>query len=554
MECLTDDVARRQNEYLERKKHNERNSDDVSTVYKSPLFTYGSKDSGNAGVRTSSIAPFLRTERDRRQQIQLNSALSSSFPTQYQQSLSRFLSETDGTHANDRQQTIESHPIHSKPFDSKKLAGEGGSTVTSDEDLYRYRDRRNTLHESLRPVSTPLPDTTGAFILAIQGEHKENATKPRSPFTHETDGFEEAKNSSTVVYIGGDNEEVRHTVEKGKTYGVLPTVVSHTPRHPSAGERKQETIREEKEKEKEKDESSEGVIEADTAASVAAVGATPLDHHLNQTLLKWKSQCFVNMRLHRKSYYHFKRIYDMLSYPIMILAAVTSGSVLGSDTQAVRYSSATLSLIIIVLTSVIRHVRPAEAAQQHENFSRKFEVLLQTLQSVVGSPLSAASMKERDDFVTELRTKLDELVTSRLPPPSSVIKNYEAHHGPVDGILYGEDMVSVLVNQARTAHLINAINRVAATDDDHGGRTIGANAGHSSAAPSFDYREKILSFDRDAMKRMMGKRDRTGYDDARRGGAISRFFDWIYSGKTATAAAASRQRKGEEENSGDVQV
>lgn len=247
-------------------------------------------------------------------------------------------------------------------------------------------------------------------------------------------------------------------------------------------------------------------------------------HHLNQTLLKWKSQCFVNMRLHRKSYYHFRRMYDLLSYPIMILAAVTSGSVLGSDTQAVRYSSATLSMIIIVLTSVIRHVRPAEAAQQHEQVSRRFEVILQTLQAVVGAELSSASPKERDDFVAGVRTKLDELINSRLAPPSSVIRDYEAKHGPVEGILYGEDMVSVLVNQARTAHLINAIKR--AKDRDAADHMVGTN---DSVTARPDFRKKILNFDRDALKRMMGQRDRMGYDDARKGGKVTRFFDWLYS-------------------------
>jgi len=340
------------------------------------------------------------------------------------------------------------------------------------------------------------------------------------------------KDSTTDVYVGGrDDEEFRHGMRHQQLH--MPAgAVSHGG-GAAGGEA---TIREEK------DRSSE-IGEASATSAVAA--ETP-DHHLNQTLLKWKSQCFVNMRLHRKSYYHFKRIYDMLSYPIMILAAVTSGSVLGSETQAVRYSSATLSLIIIVLTSVIRHVRPAEAAQQHEHFSRKFEVLLQTLQSVVGSPLSAASMKERDDFVTELRTKLDELVTSRLPPPSRVIRDYEARHGPVDGILYGEDMVSVLVNQARTAHLINAIQRVAKGDDRVSSNREARVRHGAASAPSFDFRKKILNFDRDALKRMMGQRDRTGYDDARRGGAISRFFDWMYSGNTF--------RRGRKDEEGEIRA
>jgi hypothetical protein len=177
---------------------------------------------------------------------------------------------------------------------------------------------------------------------------------------------------------------------------------------------------------------------------------------VDKVLSKWKSQVFVHMRLQSLAHYHHTRTYNWLSYLTILFSGVTTASVIGSDSLGARYSSAILSMLIIVLTSLIRHIRPSECAQKHAESAQRFETLLQSMHSFKSLPSNLRA--EDADFIEQMKSTLDELITSQLDVPSHVITAYEKKFGPIDGILYGDDVICVVANNLRTQHMLRAMH------------------------------------------------------------------------------------------------
>lgn len=187
----------------------------------------------------------------------------------------------------------------------------------------------------------------------------------------------------------------------------------------------------------------------------AQAHAHPHDDHIQNIVRRWKAQVFVYMRLHNRSYYYYLRMYDWLSYPVIILSGVSSGTVLGSCAPGTRYTSASLSILVIIFASLIRHIRPMELAQIHATSAQSFQVLLNGLQSFLLMP---RDLRMNDnEFVQSMKLSIDDLVTRQIDAPASVLRDYEKKYGAVEEILYGDDVVSVAINNAETRNWISDI-------------------------------------------------------------------------------------------------
>ena len=177
---------------------------------------------------------------------------------------------------------------------------------------------------------------------------------------------------------------------------------------------------------------------------------------------RWKSQVFVYMQLQSNSCYFFRQVYNLMSYPVIILTIMSSATVFTSREDAVRYVVSAMSIISAILSTLIRQIRPAELSQQHGLYSHRYRIILHSLETCMKTPIHMR--KDVAYFLDRIQSEINNLITSQLDPPGIVVRKYEAFFGPVEAILYGDDVISIAINNLKTRNFVDELYRRSKTE------------------------------------------------------------------------------------------
>lgn len=176
------------------------------------------------------------------------------------------------------------------------------------------------------------------------------------------------------------------------------------------------------------------------------------DMHENM-LRRWKLQVFINFQLQKKSYIFFRRIYNLVTYPSLVLTIISSVIINLLDSFGMRISVTAMNIIASFLTAVLRQIGPAERAQMHSAAVSQYITLLHSIESCMSVPFYMRP--ESKIFFEKVRNDMMKLISKQKDPPDYVIRKYEQKVGNIDGIMYGRDVIELMVNDLFTQAMVD---------------------------------------------------------------------------------------------------
>jgi hypothetical protein len=174
-----------------------------------------------------------------------------------------------------------------------------------------------------------------------------------------------------------------------------------------------------------------------------------------QILKEWKAKAFVYLWLQSNSCYYYVRLYNWLAYTVIVFSSFASATMfsltsspdgctthlLGIHIGIVQYIIGTVSLLSALLTGVIRQLRPGEMYQQHATMSKRYHTLIRSIDVCLS--LIDTLRPDPAMFIERVGLELDNLANNQVDPPLRIIKLFEKTYGPLERILYGEDVVEL---------------------------------------------------------------------------------------------------------------
>jgi hypothetical protein len=177
-----------------------------------------------------------------------------------------------------------------------------------------------------------------------------------------------------------------------------------------------------------------------------------------RVLVRWKSQAFVHMYLQDKSNYHFRLIYNALTFPVILLSSISSATLFTSDDMRVKVFVATSAITCACLAALQRQVRPAEQAAEHAHAAHRYQTLIHRIESAMNMVPNMRPTVRR--FVDKVRAELETLLATQCDPPRFVLARFEKRYGRVEGILYGDEIAEMIAQSIRAQTLYKRIEKV----------------------------------------------------------------------------------------------
>jgi hypothetical protein len=194
-------------------------------------------------------------------------------------------------------------------------------------------------------------------------------------------------------------------------------------------------------------------------------------------LLTWKGQAFVHLWTQAASMYLYRRLYTLFSFPILIISTIT-GTIVYADSRLTKYVISALSLIMAILSSLQRQIRPSERAAEHLAIVQKYNVIIRNINTTICLPED-----QRPDpgiFIQNIKQQLDNIANSQPEPLEIVITFFNRRFKvSVEKALYGDSLQELLdrdnkINEAlskmtltkgATSWFLNRMSRVAPVRD-----------------------------------------------------------------------------------------
>lgn len=177
------------------------------------------------------------------------------------------------------------------------------------------------------------------------------------------------------------------------------------------------------------------------------------DTHIH-LLQSWKAQAFVHLWTQAASQYLFRRLYTVLSFPILIISTVT-GTIVYDNGRVTKYAISALSLIMAILSSLQRQIRPSERAQEHATFVQKYNIIIRNINTTLSLPED-----QRPDpgaFIQAIKEQLDTLANTQPEPPEFILYYFNRRFKvSVEKALYGDSLQELL---ARDNMIIDTFNQ-----------------------------------------------------------------------------------------------
>jgi hypothetical protein len=180
------------------------------------------------------------------------------------------------------------------------------------------------------------------------------------------------------------------------------------------------------------------------------------DQH-EDILRKWKSRCFVNLWLSVASGYFYSVLHNWLSYPVIVMSAVSSAAIFSYDSHVMKFTLGIVTLMCGILTSIMRQMKPGELYQSHTSFAKRYVNLIRAIDTCLS--LTVSMRPSPDTFLERIGNELDILESSQLDPPLLIVKRFEKKYGAVHRVLYGEDIIQLMKIEMQATSLYDQIKK-----------------------------------------------------------------------------------------------
>lgn len=254
-------------------------------------------------------------------------------------------------------------------------------------------------------------------------------------------------------------------------------------------------------------------IKATARSVVSEQDTEDLTKHHDVIMRRWKLQAFVQMHLHHDSHYFYRTVYSILSVPLIMLTTASSATIFSSDNTAVRYVVASMNIVATILAGLIWQFQPAELSQQHSMLSQRYRILSHSLESAMKTPKCMRA--GIDNFMKNIQNEMDVLIRAQVDPPSIVLNKHRKIFGPMNAILYGDDVVAALVNNVKTSTMVSMINdrskRVPQKWSRHAGKLFDK-VMMDSSDPEVDLRQR-RDFDSFVVRMLEREREENNHND-----------------------------------------
>lgn len=176
-----------------------------------------------------------------------------------------------------------------------------------------------------------------------------------------------------------------------------------------------------------------------------------------EILKEWKAKCFVNFWLQDASAYYFAKMYNWLSYPVIIISSVSSAALFATDNHVTKTVLGVFALVSGIITAVARQMKPGETHQQHALMTRRYHNLIRNIDTCLS--LTQQLRPHPTIFIERIGVEIDNLMDSQLDPPYGIIRRFESEYGPIDRMLYGEDIVELMKMEIQTSRMFRRIKK-----------------------------------------------------------------------------------------------
>lgn len=197
-------------------------------------------------------------------------------------------------------------------------------------------------------------------------------------------------------------------------------------------------------------------------------GAGTSDEQLSDTLWEqthvellqtWKGHAFVHLWMQAASMYLYRRLYTCFSFPILIISTIT-GTIVYAENRLTKYVISALSLIMAILSSLQRQIRPSERAAEHLSIVQKYNVIIRNINTTISLPED--QRPEPGIFIQNIKQQLDNLVNSQPEPLEIVITFFNRRFKvSVEKALYGDSLQELLERDHKISEALTVVQRQA---------------------------------------------------------------------------------------------
>jgi hypothetical protein len=181
-----------------------------------------------------------------------------------------------------------------------------------------------------------------------------------------------------------------------------------------------------------------------------------LKHHI-EILRQWKAKAFVHLWLHAYSTYHFIHLNNWLSYPVIFISTFCSATVLSTNDYRIDILIGILTMINAILSGFNRQLNPGSMMQQHAQLNRRYSNLIRSIDTCLS--LTEKMRPHPSVFIERIGVEIDNLADANIDYPDTVVNRFEKEFGPIDRLLYGDNIVELVKIGKATGSTVNDIRR-----------------------------------------------------------------------------------------------
>ena len=158
------------------------------------------------------------------------------------------------------------------------------------------------------------------------------------------------------------------------------------------------------------------------------------DYH-DELLKSWRKQATISLWLSLASKYMYNRINNWLTYPSIILSAMTSIGIAGFEcVPELRYILSGMTLLSGVLTGINQHVQAAEKSQEFYLRAKDYYSVVREIEYILS--IDKTDRPPPNEVLITVRNTLDKIIDQQCDFPLIVIKEYEKKFRSLESALF----------------------------------------------------------------------------------------------------------------------
>ena len=154
-------------------------------------------------------------------------------------------------------------------------------------------------------------------------------------------------------------------------------------------------------------------------------------------LRSWRKQCAISMWLALASKYYYSSMNNWLTYPGIIISAITSIGIvgLGCDGPGL-YVLSILNLLGGILNTVCKQAQPAEKSQDFYLRAKDYYTLIREIDYLLA--INTHDRPPVNEVMVRIKSDLDRIMDQQMQCPLKIIREYEQKFQPLHDGMYAD--------------------------------------------------------------------------------------------------------------------